>query len=89
MPRSASVTQVRRLHYWQMNPSSFGPWRKAARRIAIAFGDLLSRNPTTGIAACCARTASGHAAALPKTPRNSRRLMTAPRNSIVRFKRVL
>jgi hypothetical protein len=29
----------------------------------IASGDPLSRNPITGIAGCCARAASGHAAA--------------------------
>jgi hypothetical protein len=34
---------------------------------------------TTGIAACCARAASGHAAAaLPESAMNSRRLMASP-----------
>jgi hypothetical protein len=36
--------------------------------------DTLSRNLITGIAACCARTASGHAAAAPpRSDMNSRR----------------
>src|SRR5262249_17333228 len=38
------------------------------------------RKPTTGIAGCCARAASGHAAAaLPTSVMNSRRLIVAPR----------
>ena len=37
------------------------------------------RVPTTGIADCCARATTGHAAAPPRTPRNSRRLMSVPR----------
>ena len=36
------------------------------------------RNPTTGIAACCAHAASGHAAAPPSSVMNSRRLICAP-----------
>ena len=37
-------------------------------------GDALCRNPITGIAACCARAASGHAAAAPPSSvMNSRR----------------
>jgi hypothetical protein len=37
-------------------------------------GDLVLRNPITGIAACCARAANGHAAAAPpRTVMNSRR----------------
>jgi hypothetical protein len=32
------------------------------------------RNPIIGIVACCARTASGHAAAAPSSVMNSRRL---------------
>src|SRR3954471_15797682 len=38
-------------------------------------GEVLPRNPTTGIADCCARTVSGHAAAPPSSVMNSRRLM--------------
>ena len=37
---------------------------------------VLLRNPITGIAGCCARAASGHAAAAPpSSAMNSRRLM--------------
>jgi len=43
-------------------------------RIGVA-GDALPSNPTTGIAGCCARAASGHAAAPPSSVMNSRRLM--------------
>ena len=38
-------------------------------------GDSPCRNPITGIAGCCARAASGHAAAPPSSVMNSRRLM--------------
>src|SRR5215831_5337440 len=41
--------------------------------------DVLLRNPTTGSAGCCARAASGHAAAPPTSVMNSRRLIVAPR----------
>ena len=37
-------------------------------------GDPALRNPITGIAGCCARAASGHAAAPPSSVMNSRRL---------------
>src|SRR5262245_47809777 len=40
-----------------------------------APGALVLRNPTTGIAGCCARAASGQAAALPSATSNSRRPM--------------
>ena len=44
--------------------------------VAMLFGDRVLRNPITGIAGCCARAASGHAAAAPpKSVMNSRRLM--------------
>ena len=43
-------------------------------------GDWLKKNPITGIAGCCARAVSGHAAAAPpNTPRNSRRLIFSPK----------
>src|SRR5262249_49119969 len=43
---------------------------------AYASGDALLRNPITGIAACCARAMSGHAAtAPPSAASNSRRPM--------------
>src|SRR5258707_6342771 len=38
-------------------------------------GDPLRRKPITGIVACCARAASGHAAAALTSVMNSRRLM--------------
>jgi hypothetical protein len=41
------------------------------------LGDLESRYPITGIVGCCARAASGHAAAPPSSVMNSRRLMQA------------
>ena len=37
----------------------------ARRRIAFASGALIARMPITGIVACCARAASGHATAAP------------------------
>jgi len=37
--------------------------------------EAASRNPITGIAACCARAASGHAAAPPSVTKNVRRSM--------------
>jgi len=41
--------------------------------------DVLRRIPITGIAGCCARTGSGHAAAaLPRSEKNSRRLIVTP-----------
>jgi hypothetical protein len=46
------------------------PWRRVTVR---------SRKPITGIVGCCARAASGHAAANPATPTmRSRRLMGSP-----------
>jgi hypothetical protein len=36
--------------------------------------DLPPSNPITGIVGCCARAASGHAAAAPRSVMNSRRL---------------
>jgi len=38
------------------------------------------RNPTTGIAGCCARAASGHAAAPPRSEMNSRRFIAMSLN---------
>jgi hypothetical protein len=54
-------------------PVSFRPRRKARRRLANRSGVSPPRNPITGIASCCARAASGHAAALPSMAMNSRR----------------
>src|SRR5215471_1295175 len=60
-------------------PTSLRPRRNARKRSVIASGDLGSRSPITGIAACCARAASGHGAAAPTSVMNSRRLIVAPR----------
>src|SRR5262245_34224679 len=55
------------------NPSSPSPRRKAAATHSESFADLPLRTPITGIA-CCARAASGHAAAAPAmSDMNSRR----------------
>jgi hypothetical protein len=42
------------------------------RRPGATIGDVL-QNPITGSAPCCARAASGHAAALPSSVMNARR----------------
>ena len=47
----------------------FRPWRNAATKCANSPGDLGLRKPITGIAFCCARAATGHAAAPPRTGR--------------------
>src|SRR5262249_42048210 len=39
------------------------PWRNAVTNRVRSAGDKPLRNPITGIAGCCARAASGHAAA--------------------------
>jgi hypothetical protein len=44
--------------------------------------DVLLRNPITGIAGCCARAASGHAAALPSSVMNERRLIGHPSSGL-------
>jgi hypothetical protein len=48
-------------------PSEKMPWLKAAKAAAISYSwaDAPFRIPTTGIAACCARASSGHAAVAP------------------------
>jgi len=57
-------------------PASFNPSRNTPKRIAYRSGDDVPRNPITGIADCCARTASGRAAATPaRNVMNSRRLI--------------
>src|SRR5262245_34846772 len=55
------------------------PWRNAVTNRVRSAGDKALRNPITGIAACCACAASGHAAAPPTSVMNSRRLIVAPR----------
>src|SRR5262249_57570131 len=57
------------------NPASFRRCRKGWTIYAKPVAGVLLRNPTTGIAGCCARAASGHAATAPPTSvMNSRRL---------------
>jgi len=56
-------------------PASASPWRKPATKGAYPLGVSLLRNPITGIAVCCACTASGHAAAPPSSVMNVRRFM--------------
>jgi hypothetical protein len=47
----------------------------AERMCNASASDVLRKKPTTGICACCARAASGHAAAVPpRSVMNSRRL---------------
>ena len=62
-------------------PASFSPWRNARKlRSTTVSGDVGLRNPTTGIAGCCARAASGQdAAAPPRSVMKSRRLIRSPR----------
>src|SRR5262249_49316705 len=60
-------------------PASFRPWRNAVMRSVLSVSAPLPRNPITGIAACCALAASGHATAPPSSVMNSRRLIVAPR----------
>src|SRR5262249_39764403 len=56
-------------------PASFSPLRNAVTKNVYPPGDVLLRNPTTGIVGCCARAASGHVAAPPSSVMNERRLM--------------
>jgi hypothetical protein len=52
------------------------PWRNAATTYPYGWSDALLRNPITGIAGCCARAASGHAAVPPpRRVMNSRRFI--------------
>src|SRR5215510_3165564 len=58
------------------NPTSFRPCRKGSTVYAKPVAGVLLRNPITGIAGCCARVASGHAAAPPPSNvMNSRRFI--------------
>ena len=58
-----------------------GPAGIGSRELRIDVGwTQLLRNPITGIAGCCARAASGHAAAAPPSSvMNSRRFIRSPR----------
>ena len=54
--------------------------RNAVKKLTFVSAELECRYPITGMVGCCARAVSGHvAAAPPRTPRNSRRLMFAPK----------
>jgi hypothetical protein len=56
-------------------PVSLKPLRNASSRLTLISAEVPPRNPITGIAVCCARAASGHAAAAPPSKvMNSRRL---------------
>ena len=63
-----------------IQPRSRSRCTKAATDWLVAVGVLGPKNPMTGcFAACCARAASGNAAAaLPRSVMNSRRLIVAP-----------
>src|SRR6266481_7782242 len=69
--------------FWpSTKPASLRPARKAANRWATDSADEGLRNPTTGIAGCCARAESGHTiAAPPRSVINARRLIVIFRNS--------
>jgi hypothetical protein len=56
-------------------PASLRLWRKAATGREYSQADAPLRNPMTGIADCCARAASGHVAAPPRSVMNSRRII--------------
>src|SRR5262245_39449364 len=80
--------------FWpSTKPASFSPSRNAATSGANASGEALCRCPIIGIAGCCARAASGHAAALPSSVMNSRRCMPnmglAPPHPVRRVSRTL
>jgi hypothetical protein len=61
-----------------LRPTSYPLWLRPARNASVRWANPsareLRRNPTTGIAGCCARAVSGHvAAALPSSVMNERR----------------
>src|SRR5262245_5911297 len=60
-------------------PISLRPLRKAATRDADASREPGLTRPMTGTAGCCARAATGHAAAPPSSVMNSRRFIRSPR----------
>src|SRR5580704_5446181 len=62
-----------------LKPPSASPRLNAASRGAKPSGVPSARNPTSGIAGCCACAATGHeAAAPPKSAMKSRRLIAQP-----------
>jgi hypothetical protein len=54
-------------------PASASPLREPVTYFVFASGDPGWSNPIAGIAACCARATTGHAAAPPRSVMNSRR----------------
>src|SRR5262245_28402535 len=73
----------RRSSRWRAYASADRNARNAATRCAESSGERALMNPITGIAGCCARAASGHAAAAPPmSVMNSRRLMRCPPGEI-------
>ena len=63
-------------HVLALDDSRFRPDRGGTRpRRCARLGRPPLRKPITGIAGCCARAASGHAAAPPSSVMNSRRFM--------------
>src|ERR1700729_2028919 len=58
-----------------LKPPSSSPRSKAARRGAKPSGVPSARNPTSGIARCCACAASGHRTAAPPSPKTNCRLL--------------
>src|SRR5262249_56047857 len=64
--------------FWpSMKPASFRPWPNPVTRCAKLASEVSRRKPITGIAACCALAASGHAAAPPSSVMKPRRLMAS------------
>src|SRR5262245_34680369 len=61
-----------------MKPVSLRPRRNMSRKCPSWPPATLLRNPSTGIAGCCAGPASGHTAAPPKSAMKLRRLMQLP-----------
>jgi hypothetical protein len=57
------------------NPLSLRPRRNSSMRSAHSAGDGVMSAPITGIAGCCARAATGQAAAPPRRPIMSRRFI--------------
>jgi hypothetical protein len=69
-------------------PVSLRPRRNSTKRQTSDCWDPLLRKPITGMVGCCARAASGHAAAPPTAASNSRRpMVTVMRPSRARVRK--